>query len=177
MPVTHLPYSTYVPHWQTIGRILWCHHTSDKERVQGVESNLAATFLKSTTNFRHNSVGRMGGTTPFHLLSVSPSPIVWTQRLLSESVSQANTPGRFLCQDKKKKKKEKREKEEKRKRCRILDFKAIKAPEGVCQMSVSVIQEKQSENTDACLLSPFLRCLCWGEIGTGASSLQHPKQH
>lgn len=52
------------------------------------------------------------------------------------SVSQANTPGRFLSQG------------ENRMRCGILDFKAMRAREGFAKMSVSVIREEQSENTD-----------------------------
>ena len=36
-----------------------------------------------------------------------------------------------------------------------LHFKAMRAREGFFKMSVSVIQEEQSENTEACLLSPF----------------------
>lgn len=95
-----------------------------------MESNLTATFLKSTTYFRHNPVGRKGGITPFHPLSLSLSSIVWTESLLSMSNSQANTPGCFLSEG------------EKGIHCCILDFKAIGAQEGFAKMSALVIWEE-----------------------------------
>lgn len=54
-------------------------------------------------------------------------------------------------------------------------FQSYHSPKGVLPECQCQWFERNSENTDACLLSPFLWCLCWREIGTGASSLQHSK--
>lgn len=70
------------------------------------------------------------------------------------SACQANTPGRFLSQA--------QGAGGGREPCCTVDFKAVKAQGeggGVAKMSVSVIHEVLSENSDACLLSPFLHCL------------------